>query len=104
MELKDYLQKSKERRENIMKTANKYLNKTSSGEIIYKTKKPGLIDDNAFYGPTPKGLKSFEEEVNQQLKKYFKPEAPDTGKSQNKIFRNIGVNKGIQKAYSKTQE
>ena len=101
MELKDYLAKSKEKRDDILKVANRYLNQSISGDALYK-KKLFIVEDDAFNGPNPKRLKEFEVEVGDQLKKMFKPEHNSNSKMPKILFPSINVNERIRKVYMKS--
>lgn len=99
MDLKEYLDQSKNKRVELVKQASRYLQKVMNADsdtVFNKSNKEDL-----YYGPKPLKLKEFETSLNSQLQKIHKIgfDAVETHKSV--VMKNISINERIKRIYSK---
>jgi hypothetical protein len=83
----------------LVKQASRYLQKITHGDISNDEK--NNKSHEILLGPNPLGLKSFENQVNNQLKNFYRygESTPETTKSS--FLKNISINERIKRIYSK---
>lgn len=98
MELNEYLTQTRNRRMELLKTAQGYLHKTTSNDT---RNSPAPIDSEEIYsGPNPQGLRAFESDVGYQLKKIFTPGMNERSQKLS-LLSNKSIEEGIKKVYSR---
>lgn len=98
MELNEYLAKSKEKRNELVKVAEVLLNKNLNQALG----RNNIVGENTdlVIGPTPQKLKDFENAMSFQLKKIFTPGLGE-GNKDYRISASGSVDEGIRKLYSR---
>lgn len=99
MELKEYLEKSRAKRAGIIKLADKFFNTTLSREYNIASEENESPDH--FPGPSPFGLKVFEDKMNNQLKQLFRPTLNSDEQLRARFITNETLNERITRAYSR---
>lgn len=98
MDLVEYLAKSKEKRNELVKVAEVLLNKNEK-KIYGRNSTLGESPD-VVIGPTPQKLREFENSMSYQLKKIFTPGLNESNKD-HRISPKGSVDEGIRKLYSR---
>ncbi|OMJ92116.1 hypothetical protein SteCoe_5222 [Stentor coeruleus] len=95
MDLSAYLSQSKEQRMEIIKTADKYVNRTLSEDDCNSP-----ISNISYTGPTPMRFQIFKSQVDEQLQKIFRPESGHSTKTKTDAIRFNEYRSRITQVYS----
>lgn len=95
MDLSTYLSQSKEQRMEIIKAADKYVNRTLSEDDCSSP-----ISNISYTGPTPMRFQIFKSQVDEQLQKIFRPESSHGSKTKTESTRSNQYRSRITQVYS----
>ena len=95
MDITEYLIRSKSQRKELVNIASAYAFKTIETEAASSVRTPDKSTR-----PTPQGLKKFETEVNNQLKRIFRPDINVDANYKRQCLSSVNPSERINKIYS----
>ena len=98
MDLSSYLTQSKLQRQELIKAADRYLNKSLSLDVEGLKENP-----KSFTGPTPQRFQVFKSQVQEQLQKIFNPHSGRV-RIKSEFKRRLKSKDSISKVYSGNSE
>ena len=95
MDLASYLKNSKEKRQEMTRTAGKYVSRSIDRQSLNE-----IDDTNSYYGPNPKRFQEFKSQVEQQLQRIFQPSLEDERPAKTPFRKGKRRKNNLQVVYS----